>query len=304
MIPTILFLSLVIFVGLELTPGDAASALAPPDSPVEDIEKLREALGLNKPPHIRYFNWILDILRGDLGVSLNDGSSISKVLLGKLPATLELMLVAFFISTLLGTILGVISALRRYSYLDHLLTITGMLGLSIPQFFLGILCIYVFSIQLDWLPFGGRLSPDDTGFFSRLNYLVQPALVLGFSLTAGLMRYSRSTMIDVMNRDYITTARSKGLPEWRINLIHGFRTALTPIVVLLAFRLPLLIGGSVIVESVFAWPGMGSTFIFAVEGRDYNMVMIIALLLSSAVLFASLLIDVVIALLDPRVRYE
>lgn len=303
-VPTLLLLSILIFIGMELTPGDAASFLLDPDIPPGDMEALREAMGLNRPAHVRYFVWMKEILRGNLGYSLIDGSSITRALARKVPATLELMSLALVISTVLGILLGSISALRRYSALDHTLTVAGMVGLSVPNFFVGLLAIYVFSIQLAIFPVGGRLDPFDTRLITRLSYITLPALILGLVLTAGLMRYTRSTLIDVLMRDYITTARSKGLPEWRINFIHGLRTALTPIVVMLAFRLPMLLGGSVIIESVFAWPGMGSYFLDAVRARDYNIVMVVALLMSSAVLFASLLIDIITALMDPRVRYD
>ena len=303
-VPTLLLLSILIFIGMELTPGDATSFLLDPDIPPGDMEALREAMGLNRPAHVRYFVWMKEILRGNLGYSLIDGSSITRALARKVPATLELMSLALVISTVLGILLGSISALRRYSALDHTLTVAGMVGLSVPNFFVGLLAIYVFSIQLAIFPVGGRLDPFDTRLITRLSYITLPALILGLVLTAGLMRYTRSTLIDVLMRDYITTARSKGLPEWRINFIHGLRTALTPIVVMLAFRLPMLLGGSVIIESVFAWPGMGSYFLDAVRARDYNIVMVVALLMSSAVLFASLLIDIITALMDPRVRYD
>ena len=288
---------------MELTPGDAATALIEPDTPIEDIEKIREALGLNEPAHVRYFLWITGILKGDFGISLNDGSDIATVIYQKLGATLELMFTSFFFSSIIGIFLGIISSLNKYSKTDHFLTMFGMIGLSVPSFFFGIISLKILSVDLQLLPFGGRLSPDEMGY-SRILNLIQPALVLALLEIAAVMRYSRSTMIDVLGKDYIVTARSKGLAPWKINFLHGFRTAVTPIIVLLAFRLPGLIGGSIIIETVFVWPGMGSTFIYAVEGRDYNMVMMISLIVSVIVLVASLLVDVLIAAFDPRVKLE
>ena len=302
-VPTILLLSIIIFIGMELTPGDAATALIEPDTPIEDIEKIREALGLNEPAHVRYFLWITGIFKGDFGISLNDGSDIATVIYQKLGATLELMFTSFFFSSIIGIFLGIISSLNKYSKTDHFLTMFGMIGLSVPSFFFGIISLKVLSVDLQLLPFGGRLSPDEMGY-SRILNLIQPALVLALLEIAAVMRYSRSTMIDVLGKDYIVTARSKGLAPWKINFLHGFRTAVTPIIVLLAFRLPGLIGGSIIIETVFVWPGMGSTFIYAVEGRDYNMVMMISLIVSVIVLVASLLVDVLIAAFDPRVKLE
>ena len=302
-VPSILLLSIIIFIGMELTPGDAATALIEPDTPIEDIEKIREALGLNEPAHVRYFLWITGIFKGDFGISLNDGSDIATVIYQKLGATLELMFTSFFFSSIIGIFLGIISSLNKYSKTDHFLTMFGMIGLSVPSFFFGIISLKVLSVDLQLLPFGGRLSPDEMGY-SRILNLIQPALVLALLEIAAVMRYSRSTMIDVLGKDYIVTARSKGLAPWKINFLHGFRTAVTPIIVLLAFRLPGLIGGSIIIETVFVWPGMGSTFIYAVEGRDYNMVMMISLIVSVIVLVASLLVDVLIAAFDPRVKLE
>ena len=302
-IPTIFVLSILIFIGMELTPGDAATALIEPDTPIEDVEKIRESLGLNKPAYIRYFIWISGVLQGDFGISFIDGSDIADVIYRKLGATLELMVVSLLFSSTIGIFLGIISALKKYSTIDHILTIFGMIGLSVPSFFFGIASIKILSVDLGLLPFGGRLSPDDL-IASRFLNLIQPAFVLALIEIAAVMRYSRSTMIDVLNKEYIITARSKGLPEWKINFLHGFRTALTPIIVLLAFRLPGLIGGSIIIETVFVWPGMGSTFIYAVEGRDYNLVMMISLVVATIVLFSSLLIDVLIAIFDPRVTLE
>ena len=302
-VPTILLLSIIIFIGMELTPGDAATALIEPDTPIEDIEKIREALGLNEPAHVRYFLWITGIFKGDFGISLNDGSDIATVIYQKLGATLELMFTSFFFSSIIGIFLGIISSLNKYSKTDHFLTMFGMIGLSVPSFFFGIISLKILSVDLQLLPFGGRLSPDEMGY-SRILNLIQPALVLALLEIAAVMRYSRSTMIDVLGKDYIVTSRSKGLAPWKINFLHGFRTAVTPIIVLLAFRLPGLIGGSIIIETVFVWPGMGSTFIYAVEGRDYNMVMMISLIVSVIVLVASLLVDVLIAAFDPRVKLE
>ena len=164
------------------------------------------------------------------------------------------------------------------------------------------MAILIVALNLGWLPVGGRLLPGYEGFLDRLPHIVLPGLVMSLMMTAGVMRYSRSAMLDSLSREFIRTAQSKGLPNWRINVIHGFRVALTPVVVLVGFRLPTLIGGSVIIEKVFQWPGVGNEFILAVRGSDYPLVMMIALLSVLAVLLASLLVDVLTALIDPRVR--
>jgi len=195
-----------------------------------------------------------------------------------------------------------VSALRRGSGTDNGLTVVGMLGVSIPEFFFGLVAILIFALNLQWLPVGGRTLPGYVTFWDRLPHLVMPALVLSVTMTAGVMRYARSSMLDSLNKEFIRTARSKGLPEWRVNLLHGFRVALTPVIVLIGFRLPVLIGGSVVIEQVFQWPGIGNEFVAAVRSQDYPLVMMIALLSVVAVLLASLIVDVLTALIDPRVR--
>ena len=177
-----------------------------------------------------------------------------------------------------------------------------MIGVSIPEFFFGLVSLVIFSIHLKWFPIGGRISPDDVTFLDRLPNLILPSVVLGIAMTAGVMRYARSSMLDTIEKDYMKTARSKGLPEWRVNLMHGFRVALTPIVVLIGFRLPMLIGGSVVIEQIFQWPGLGNEFLSAVRGQNYPLVMMIALFFVFAVLIASLVVDILTALLDPRVK--
>lgn len=308
LIPMLLIITFLIYAGLELTPGDAVSFMVGPDamanmSPAQ-LEALRESLGLNDPFLLRYVKWLGRVLQGDFGYSLTSGVPIKDIVFNRLPATLELSLAALLVSTILGSILGMISALKRGSVLDTGLTVAGMVGVSIPQFFFALVSILIFSFELGWFPAGGRTLPGYTTFMDRLPHLVLPALVLGSTMTAGVMRYSRSSMLDALNKDYIKTARSKGLPEWRVNLLHGFRVALTPVIVLVGFRLPMLIGGSVVVEQIFQWPGIGKEFVSAVRGQNLPLVMMIALFSVTAVLVASFLVDLVTALLDPRVRLD
>ncbi len=305
-IPMLLVISFLVYLGLELTPGDAVSHMIDPEAASrmteEQFDQLREALGLNKSFIERYGIWLMSVLQGDFGHSLSGGVAISTIVLDRLPATLELSVFALVFSTVFGCILGTMSALRRGSVTDSSLTVFGMIGVSIPEFFFGLVSILIFALHFNWLPVGGRLLPSYDSYFDHLPNIILPGLVLSFMMTAGVMRYSRSAMLDSLSREFIRTARSKGLPDWRINMIHGFRVALTPVVVLIGFRLPTLIGGSVIIEEVFQWPGIGSEFIEAVRGADYPLVMSIALLSVFAVLMASLIVDVLTALIDPRVR--
>ena len=308
MVPMLLVISFLVYLGLELTPGDAVSHMINPEisnniSP-EKFAEMREALGLNKSFLERYGIWLFHIIQGDFGHSLSGGVAISTIVLDRLPATLELSVFALVFSTIMGCILGTISALRRGSSTDRILTVVGMLGVSIPEFFFGLVALLIFALNLGWLPVGGRLMPNYDSYWDHVPNIILPGLVLSLMMTAGVMRYARSAMLDSLSREFIRTARSKGLPEWRINLIHGFRVALTPVVVLIGFRLPTLIGGSVIIETVFQWPGIGNEFIDAVRGADYPLVMMIALFSVLAVLLASLVVDVLSALIDPRVRLK
>ena len=308
LIPMLLGISFLIYLGLELTPGDILSYLLPPeaiaDMKPEELAAMREALGLNDPFIIRYIYWLGGILQGDFGYSLASGVQISQLVLERVPATLELSVAALLFSTFLGVILGSISALRRGSLLDNSLTVFGMIGVSIPEFIFGLIALVIFAIQLEWLPVGKRLMPGYDSYWDHMPHLVMPAMVMGLIMTAGVMRYTRSSMLDSLNKEFIRTARSKGIPEWRINFIHGLRVALIPVVVLIGFRLPMLIGGTVIIEQVFQWPGIGNLFVTAVRGQNYPLVMMISFLSVTAVLFASFLIDLLTALLDPRIKLE
>ncbi len=306
LIPMILIITFLIYFGLELTPGDAVSHLIPPEALAnvsqEQLAAVREAYGLNDPFLIRYFRWLGEIATGNFGFSVSSGVPISEIVLRNLPATLELSVAALLISTVLGSVLGLLSALKKGTLADNVLTVFGMVGVSIPQFFFGLVCILFFVLK--WKIFPIRLLPTQTSFMDNVKVLFLPAMVLGISLTAGVMRYTRSSMLDALNKDYIKTARSKGLPEWRVNLVHGFRVALTPVVVLIGFRLPMLIGGSVVIESIFQRQGIGSTFVTAVRGQNYPLVMMIALFSVVAVLLSSFVVDLLTAALDPRVKLD
>lgn len=306
LLPMLLVISFLVFLGLALTPGDPVSYMLGPEAVAnvspEQLAAMKAALGLDDPLLIRYFKWLLNVLRGDFGYSLTSGVKIVDIVGARLPATLEIALTALLFSTFFGSLLGCLGALRRGTIADNVMTVAGMIGVSIPEFFFGLVAILVFSLTLKWLPPGGRILPGYTRWVDHLPHLVMPGLVMGLTMTAGVMRYARASMLDSLNKDYIKTARSKGLPAWRVNLVHGFRVAMTPVVVLIGFRLPTLIGGSVIIEQVFQWPGIGKEFIDAVRGQNYPLVMMIALLLVSAVLVVSFLVDVATAILDPRVK--
>ena len=308
LIPMLLFITFLVYAGLELMPGDAIDFMASPDTiammSVDDLANLRESLGLNDPFMMRYFKWLAQIFQGNFGYSLSTGVAIKDIFLDRLPATLELAAIALVFSSVFGSILGVISALKRGSFTDNALSIAGMIGVSIPQFLFGLVAILIFALKLKLLPHGGRSLPGYENFLDRLPHLILPSLVMAMTMTAGVMRYARTSMLDSMNKEFIKTARSKGLPEWRVNLVHGLRVAMTPVIVLIGFRLPTLIGGAVVIEQVFQWPGIGSEFIGAVRSQNVPLVMMISLFSVTAVLFSSVIVDISTALLDPRVKLD
>lgn len=308
MIPMLLIITFIIYFLLDLTPGDPVSHLMDPESLArlspEQLNALREAYGLNDGFVIRYFKWLIQLLQGNFGYSSSSGVAVIDIIKDTLPATLELSVAALLISTVLGSILGVIGAIKRGSIGDNVMTVAGMIGVSIPQFFFGMVTILIFALNLEWLPVGGRIAPGLESFIDRIEYLILPATVLGLSLTAGVMRYARTSMLNTMNKEYIKTARSKGIPEWRVNLVHGFRVSLTPVIVLIGFRLPTLIAGFVVIESIFQWPGVGNVFNTAIRSANYNLVMVVALMFVTMVLIASTLVDILTAVLDPRVKLE
>jgi peptide/nickel transport system permease protein len=304
----LLVISFLIYLGIELMPGDAVDFMISPDEmanvSAETLAQMRATLGLDKPFIVRYFIWLGNLVRGDFGYSLQSGVAVSAMMANTLPATLELSVAALLFSTVVGSFLGVMSALRKNSIADNVLSVFGMIGVAIPQFLFGLIAIIVFVFKLDWLPVGGRMAPGQEAFLQRMEFLVLPAVVLGLALTAGVMRYSRASMLDSLNRDYVKTARSKGLPEWRVNLVHGFRVACTPVAVLIGFRLPMLIGGAVVIEQIFQWPGLGVMFLGAVRAQNTPVVMMVGFFSVLLVLLASIIVDIFTALLDPRVKFN
>lgn len=305
MIPMLLVISLIVFFGLRSTGIDPLTFMVPPEvmsQNPEMVEQLREEMGLNDHLLVQYGRWLLDILQGDLGLT-NKGEDIADIIATRLPYTLELSAYAMLFSAIIGIGIGIISAIRQNGIIDYIGRVLAVLGQAVPQFLVGIVLIWIFSIQLDIFPSGNRVSPDATNaFVDAFMHLFLPVLTLTIGMVAVLMRYARNTMLDVLNSDYIKTARSKGIPEWKVYLKHGFRNAMKPVLVILMFRIPALIGGSVVIESVFSYPGIGTTMTNAITSMDYNLVLVITLIIAAVMLICSFMVDVINALLDPRVR--
>lgn len=308
LIPKLFIISLIVFFALQLLPGDPITRTISPDTYSQmseaQLEVMREQLGLNDSLMVQYFRWISRILCGDFGYAQSTGANISMMLKERLPATIELSSIALVFATFFGLLFGFVAALRQNTWVDYTNTTISIIGISVPQFFFGLLFILVFSLGLGWLPTGGRMTLGQTGFFQRIPYMIMPSVCLGISLVATLMRYTRGSMLDVMNKDYIKTARSKGLSEVTVNVKHCFRNAMIPVSVLIVLRLPFLVSGTVVIENVFNYPGMGSMVLDALSASDMPVVMITTMIISAVMLVASFLVDMSTAALDPRVRFD
>ena len=292
MIPMLLVISFLIYYGMRASGVDPINFMVTPETLSQNsgnVEALRESLGLNDPLIVQYVRWLGDILHGNLGYSF-DGTPVVTILKTRLPYTFELAGYSLVLSAILGIV-------------DYVGRILAVLGQAIPQCLVGIILIEIFSIKLGWFPSGNRMNPDAVNkYLDAFQHLFLPVLTLTIGMVAVLMRYARNTMLDVLNSDYIKTARSKGIPEWKVYIKHGFRNAMRPVLVVLVFRIPMLVGGSVVIESVFSYPGIGVTLTNSIVSGDYPTVLIISLIIAAAMLVCSFLVDVLNALLDPRVR--
>jgi peptide/nickel transport system permease protein len=297
-------ISALIFFASRLSPIDPILAMIPPDmaSDSANLAQLREELGLNDHIILQYLTWLKNIATGDFGYSLQSGQKISEILALRMPATLELVLSALILSTILALTLGLFAGAKKGGIADKLSRVLGVVGIAIPDFFIGLALLNVFAYRVSWLPSGNRVAPGQITFWDRFPNYILPVATLTIAMLAVLIRYTRNSVLDTLNRDFVKTARSKGVPEWRVLYSHVFRNSLGPVMVLLAFRLPLLVGGSILVETVFQWPGIGTTIIAAVTASDYPVIMVVSMLIAMVILVASFLVDIVKSILDPRVR--
>jgi peptide/nickel transport system permease protein len=297
-------ISALIFFASRLSPIDPILAMIPPDmaSDSANLAQLREELGLNDHIVLQYLTWLKNIATGDFGYSLQSGQQISEILALRMPATLELVLSALILSTILALTLGLFAGAKKGGIADKLSRVLGVVGIAIPDFFIGLALLNVFAYRVSWLPSGNRVAPGQVTLWDRFPNYILPVATLTIAMLAVLIRYTRNSVLDTLNKDFVKTARSKGVPEWRVLYSHVFRNSLGPVMVLLAFRLPLLVGGSILVETVFQWPGIGTTIIAAVTASDYPVIMVVSMIIAMVILFASFLVDIVKSILDPRVR--
>ena len=296
--------SMIGFAVLHLAPGGPLSRFAlVPGLSQADIARIGHEMGLDRPLPVQYWEWLSRLLVGDWGQSFRDSQPVLAVIGSRLPATLELMIAAILIAIVTGIAIGIMGAVRRYSVFDMLATVGAMIALSIPTFWFGLVTIYIFAVKLQWLPAGNRATIGGSGtLLDYLHHLIAPALVLALVEVAVWSRYMRSSMLDVINQDYIRTARAKGLPERTVLLRHAFRNALLPMITLAGLELPNLLGGALVAETVFTWPGMGRLFLDSLGYRDYPVVMGILMFSAMLVLLGNLLADLLCAVADPRIR--
>lgn len=302
-VPVLLIVSLITFGLMRLIPGDPAAAMAGLSATQRDIAQLRTDLGLDQPVLMQMFRWYGGLLQGDLGRSILLGKPVVEATLERLPVTIGLSLYALVLTLLFGVLAGIVAALRQNTWVDQFAMMLAMVGISVPNFFLGLLMIIVFAVKLGWLPTGGYVAFTENPA-EWLRSITMPAVSLAL-LQAGLLaRITRSTMLEVLRQDYIRTARAKGLPERQVVFKHALANALIPIVTVVGIIVSLLLSGAVVTEALFSIPGIGQLLTQAVLSRDYPMVQGGLLIVTAFLLLVNILVDILYAAIDPRVRYE
>jgi peptide/nickel transport system permease protein len=307
-IPVIIGITILSFIIMKLSPGDPLANFINPSIDMADLEKSRQALGLNDPLYVQYFKWIGQVARGNFGYTYSGNHSISGLILERLPNTVILTLSAFVMSFVVGIPLGVIGAVKKNTRTDYGITLMSLVGVAIPSFFFGLLVIYVFALMLGIFPSGGMVNirAGYTGFAyytDILHHLVLPAVVLSLGNIASVSRFTRSNMLDILKEDYIRTAKAKGLRNKAVIYRHALRNALIPVVTIFGLSIPFLFSGAYITESIFNWPGMGQLGIRAIQDREYGIIMALNLITATLVLTGNLISDILYAIVDPRIRH-
>ena len=308
-IPVFFGITLIVFALFALSPGDPVVNIigysAYVEMAPEQVAKVRQQYGLDDPWILRYFRWLGSALQGDLGFPYKGSLSVTDQLAERFPPTLLLMGVSLALALVVGVPMGIIMALKPYSLLDYILTVIAFVNLSIPSFFVGLSFIYIFALKLDLLPtYGMQTIGEPFSLIDRVRHLIMPATILGVFNAGVWARYTRASMLDVLHADYVTTARAKGLQEWVVIVRHAFRNSLIPLITIVTISLPALLGGAVIIETIFQWPGMGMLGYRATTTRDYPILMGITLISATMILFSNLLADILYAVVDPRIRYN
>jgi peptide/nickel transport system permease protein len=314
--------SIVVFFMVRAIPGDPAQIMLGQQASQEQVQQVREKMGLDKPILVQYGLFLKDAVRGDLGDSTVTGRPVTTELLTRLPATFELTAFAMLIAIIVGIPVGVISAVRQYSALDKTTSVLALTGISMPIFWLAMVLVVIFGVNLELLPFPGRLDPTTgitaitglvlvdslltlnfAGFWDGLLHLIMPALALATIPMAVIMRMTRSSMLEVMNEDYVRTARAKGVVPWRVVFKHALRNAMLPTITVIGLQVGLLMGGAIITETIFSWPGIGLYTYTSISSRDYASIQGVVLYAALLFVLINLIVDILYAILDPRVRY-
>lgn len=306
-IPVLISVTIIIFALTEIAPGDVVDYFVTPETQMspEAMERMRAKFGLDQPVVVRYANWVASIAQGDLGYRFVDGRAVGPLIMRRMSATAYLVGTALIIGVAAGVPLGVFLGVRQYSFWDFSLTSVSFLGISMPAFVTGILALYVFSIKLELFPTGGMRPVDrDPTLWDSLYHLILPSLVLSLNYIATYMRYMRFSMLEVVNSEYVKTARAKGLKNNRVIWRHTVPNAILPVITIIGLSVPNLVVGAVFTETIFSWPGMGTLYLDAVQGRDVPLLMGINLVIALVVLTANILTDLAYAVVDPRIRYD
>lgn len=305
----LLGISIIIFALIHLQPGNPYSTMIDPSVPPEVVKEMLDKIGYNDPIHIKYFKWISRAIKGDLGYSIYYGKPVLDIIGSRMSNTVILATFSLCLSIILGIGIGIISAIKKNTLFDKVFTTISFVGVSIPAFFFGLILIKIFAFDLKLLPVSGMktLGSDYTGtkaMIDGLKHIILPGIVLSFLQSTAFMRYTRSSMIDVLDKAYITTARSKGLSLNKAIFRHGLKNALIPIVTIICLQIPFLFSGALLTETVFVWPGIGRLSYEAVLNRDYSLIMGILMILSIIILISNLIADILYAIIDPRIRYD
>ena len=307
-IPSLLGISVILFTVLALAPGDPFEELATnPAIPPDVRASLRASLGMDDPVHIRYWAWLTSMLQGNWGYSFVSRIPVDQLILQRLPTTIAVIGAAQVVALLIAIPVGVYAATRPYSFFDKIANTLAFVGFSLPTFFTGLLLILLFSITLDWLPFVYRTDLEATGWrwwWEQFRQSIMPVMVLGTFQGAALVRFVRSAVLDVIRLDHVTTARAKGLPEFRITMRHVVRNAMIPVVTLVALQMPIVFGGAIVTEQIFRVPGIGSLLIGAILANDTPVIMAVTFVFACLVILFNLIADILYGWLDPRISYR
>ncbi|MGV3488471.1 MAG: nickel ABC transporter permease [Tuberibacillus sp.] len=295
LIPVIIGVSIIVFLLMQLTPGDPAQIMLGPQASHEAVQHLREQMGLNEPIIVQYLHFLYGIFTLNFGTSIQDGQPVFTEIMQHFPATIELTIAAMIVALLIGIPVGIISSTRQYSFFDNVSTLGALIGFSMPNFWLSMMLILIFAVTLGWLPVSG---------YGSIIFLILPAIALGTQTTAVISRMTRSSMLEVLSQDYIRTARAKGLKERAVVYKHALRNAFIPVITVIGLQVGALLEGAILTETIFSWPGIGRFMIDAIRAKDFTVVQGSVVFIACIFVFVNLLVDIIYAYVDPRIKAQ